>query len=143
MHIPLPLLYKDLVFIVFTATPLKPAFQLKQVYPELLDAVADKISYDFLQVGLELGFSFYEVERFRMDFNINTLGAIRAMLREWYNRYKKDDKATIGWLANALLNTGRSDINSLIEMEETAFQENRTSFFSNLKDWFLSGKHFH
>ena len=117
--------------LVFTVAPLRPAFQLRKVYPELLDAVADRISYDYLQVGLELGFSFQEVEQFRMD-HAKIVERTRAMLREWQRRNKKDNRATIGWLANALLNTGRSEIERLVEMEEKAFQESRPSFPSSV-----------
>ena len=106
------------------AAPLSPKFQLKEVYPELLDAVADSISYEFIQVGLELGFRFEEILRFRMKHN-EPLQTNREMLREWHRRNKREHRATIAWLTHCLLNT-RSDIGTLIELEETAFQENKS-----------------
>ena len=118
---------------IISVSPLSPKFQLKHVYPELLDAVADRISYDFIQVGIELGFSFKEIERFRMDHN-KTVETTRAMLKEWHNRNRKESKATIGRLAHALLNTGRSDIESLVEMEERGFQDSRPTVLSVLRD---------
>ena len=114
-------------------SPLSPSFQLRRVYEELLDAVADRISYDFIQVGIELGFTFQEIERFRMDHS-KTVKTTRAMLKEWRNRNKKENKATIGRLADALLNTGRSDIDSLLEAEEVGVQESRPSVLSRLRD---------
>ena len=86
----------------FTVVPLSPEFQLKEVYPELLDAVADCISYEFIQVGLELGLSFDEISRFRMKHN-DPLQINREMLREWHRRNKREGKATIAWLTNCLL----------------------------------------
>ena len=128
-----PSTYYFIIFnIELVVSPLSPTFQLKKVYPELLDAVADRISYDFIQVGIELGFTFQEVERFHMDHS-KTVETTRAMLREWHNRNKKESRATIGRLADALLNTGRTDIDSLLEAEERGFQESR-SVLSMLKD---------
>ena len=103
--------------------PLSPEFQLRQVYPELLDAVADCISYEVIEVGLELGFTFEEILRFRMKYS-DPLQTNREMLREWQRRNKREGKATIAWLTHCLLNT-RSDIGTLIELEEKAFQESR------------------
>ena len=109
-----------------TVTPLKPAFQLTNVNQELLDAVADRISYDYLQIALELGFSFQEVEQFRID-HAGIVKRSRAMLTEWYTRHTNESRAKIGWLANALLNTGRSEIEVLVEMEEKASKKSRPS----------------
>ena len=103
--------------------PLSPEFQLREVYPELLDAVADCISYEVIEVGLELGFKFEEILRFRMKYS-DPLQTNREMLREWQRRNKPEGKATIAWLTHCLLNT-RSDIGTLIEHEERAFQESR------------------
>ena len=108
---------------LFTDAPLSPKFQLREVYPELLDAVADCISYEFIEVGLELGLHFDEIMRFRMKYS-DPLQTNREMLREWYRRNKRESKATIAWLTHCLLNT-RSDIGTLIELEEKAFQESR------------------
>ena len=111
--------------IFIQAAPLSPEFQLKEVYPELLDAVADRISYEFIEVGLELGLRLDEILRFRMKHN-DPLQTNREMLREWHRRNKREGKATIAWLTHCLLNT-RSDIGTLIELEEKAFQEKRAA----------------
>ena len=108
---------------LFVDTPLSPEFQLREVYPELLDAVADCISYKFIEVGLELGLHFEEIMRFRMKHS-DPLQTNREMLREWHRRNKRGSKATVAWLTHCLLNT-RSDIGTLIELEEKAFQESR------------------
>ena len=103
--------------------PLSTTFQLREVYPELLDAVADCISYKVIEVGLELGFKFDEILRFRMKHD-EPLQTNREMLREWHRRNKQGSKATVGRLTHCLLNT-RSDIGTLIDLEEKAFQDSR------------------
>ena len=114
-----------LLIVYHSAVPICPEFQLREVYPELLDAVADCISYEVIEVGLELGFKFEQILQFRMQYN-SPLQTNREMLREWHRRNKREGKATIAWLTHCLLNT-RSDIGALIEMEEKAFQESKAA----------------
>ena len=118
-------LHLKLLCISVLAAPLSPEFQLREVYPELLDAVADRISYEFIELGLELCLRLDEIFRFRMKHN-DPLQTNREMLREWHSRNKREGKATIAWLAHCLLNT-RSDIGALIELEEKAFQESKAA----------------
>ena len=91
---------------------------MKNVYPELLDAIADKVSHEYMQLGLELGFSVTDILTFRRNHRTNSLEIVRQMLREWSKRNESESKATIGWLATALLNA-RSDIQKLLELENT------------------------
>ena len=100
-----------------TAIQLSPAIRLKNVYPALLDAIADTVSYEYMQLGLELGFSVKEILTFRRNHRTNTLEIVRQMLREWSERNESESKATIGWLATALLNA-RGDIQTLLELED-------------------------
>ena len=112
------------VIVCYLAVPLSAEFQLREVYPELLDAVADCISYEFIEVGLELGFKVEQILQFRMQYN-SPLQTNREMLREWHKRNKREGSATIAWLTHCLLNT-RSDIGALIEMEEKAAKSNKS-----------------
>ena len=92
------------------------------VFPELLDSVADCVSKEYLQLGLELGFSVTDIERFRMNNRTNTLEIIREMLRAWMDKNKEEGRDTIGWLATALLNA-RGDISSLLDWEDVVLKE--------------------
>ena len=87
------------------------------VFPELLDAVSDSVSHEYLHLGLELGFSVENIRRLRMNNRTNTLEIIREMLREWKEKNKAEGRDTIGWLATALLNA-RGDISSLLDWED-------------------------
>ena len=102
---------------VISAEQLHPATRMKNVFPELLDAVADSVSTEYLHLGLELGFSIENIKRFRMNNRTNTLEIIREMLREWMKRNHEEEEDTIGWLATAILNA-RGDISSLREWED-------------------------
>ena len=106
------------------AQQLDPVTRMKNVYvfPELLDAVADSVSTEYLQLGLELGFTIESIKRFRMNNRTNTLEIIREMLREWMIRNHEEERDTIGWLATALLNS-RGDLSSLFEWEEEIMQK--------------------
>ena len=87
------------------------------VFPELLDAVADCVSSEYLHLGLELGFSVESIKRFRCNNRTNTLEIIREMLRAWMTKNHADGRDTVGWLATALLNA-RSDVSSLMDWED-------------------------
>ncbi|KAK3103403.1 hypothetical protein FSP39_018957 [Pinctada imbricata] len=93
-------------------------FLIKEAYPKLLDAISDRISTTYLHVGIELGFHFEEIKQFRMNNRRNTQKIIREMLITWLDRNKSSGKATVAWLATALLNT-QSNIEKLIEYEDT------------------------
>ena len=101
----------------FSACQLSALVRLKEVYPELLDAVADRISLEYVQLGLELGIPFDRIKQIRMNHRTNTLEIVRQILREWYVMSQPKQKATIGRLATALLNTG-SGIKTLVEYED-------------------------
>ena len=60
------------VIVCYLAVPLSAEFQLREVYPELLDAVADCISYEFIEVGLELGFKVEQILQFRNAVQLTT-----------------------------------------------------------------------
>ena len=88
-----------------TANQLSPLVRLQDVYPELLDAVADRVSSEYLQLGLELGVPFNRIKQIRMNHRSNTLEIVRQMLYEWNMMHQPEKnpqrKATVGWLASA------------------------------------------
>ena len=96
------------------------------VYPELLDAVADSVSQEYLQLGLELGFSVDKIKQFRMNNRTNTLEIIREMLNAWMKKNHAEGRDTIGWLATALLNA-RGDISSLLDWEDVIMKNMRAA----------------
>ena len=87
------------------------------VFPELLDDVAGRISRQYLHLGLELGLTVDRIEQLRKSNRTNTLEIIREMLREWMVNNNKDNMDTIGWLATALLNA-KCDISCLFDWED-------------------------
>ena len=92
------------------------------VFPELLDAVADSVSHEYLHLGLELGFSVENIRRLRMNNRKNTLEIIREMLNAWMTKNHAEERDTIGWLATALLNA-RGDISSLLDWEDVIMKD--------------------
>ena len=62
-------------FNYFIAQQLDPVTRMKNigVFPELLDSVADCVSNEYLQIGIELGFSATAIKRFRQNNRTNTL----------------------------------------------------------------------
>ena len=108
----------------FAAKQLSPLTRLMNVhvFPELLDDVADRISRQYLHLGLELGFPVDRIEQFRLSNRTNTLELIRDMLREWMTNNHPSDRDKIGSLATALLNA-RCDISCLFDWEETILKK--------------------
>ena len=92
------------------------------VYPELLAAVADSVSHEYLQVGLELGFTVDKIKQFRMNNRRNTLEITREMLNAWMKKNHDEGRDTIGWLATALLNA-RGNISSLLDWEDVILKK--------------------
>ena len=107
-------------FFQMLANQLSSLVRLQGVFPELLDAVADRISSEYLHIGLELGLTFDKIKQIRMNHRTNTLEIVRQILQEWNTLPPtgkgSQKKATIGWLATALLNAG-CDVRSLREFE--------------------------
>ena len=99
------------------AQQLRPRTRMQTTFPELLDSVADRISKQYIQLGLELGLTLERMEQLRMSNRINTLEIIRAMLQEWMEKNKGENRHTIGWLATALLNS-RCDVTCLVEWQD-------------------------
>ena len=95
-------------------------YKLQGVYPELLNAVADRISTEYVHLGLELGITFNRIKQIRMSHRTNALEIVRQILREWSTMNQQEQnaqrEATVGWLATALLNTG-CDVEALKEFE--------------------------
>ena len=114
----------------FIAEGLHPVTRMRNahVFPALLDAVADRVSTEYLRLGIELGFSVDDIKRFRMNNRTNTLEIIREMLSAWMQKNKAECTDTVGWLATALLNA-RGDISSLFEWEEEINAKSRQSHF--------------
>ena len=119
------------LFLSFAAHKLNPLTRLSNVhvFPELLDDVADKISLEYLQLGLELGFSLKQIQQLRIDYKTSTLGLIREMLRQWVTKNHPEDRDTIGWLATALLNA-RCDISCLYEWEDVILEQRRAELMT-------------
>ena len=115
------------------ASQLSSLVRLQGVFPELLDAVADRISSEYLHIGLELGLTFDKIKQIRMNHRTNTLEIVRKILREWSAPIQPEKcarrKATIGWLATALLNAG-CDIKTLKEFEDRNTDGSRSSVAS-------------
>ena len=107
-----------------TAQQLRPRTRMQTAFPELLDSVADRISKQYIQLGLELGFTVERIEQLRMSNRINTLEIIRAMLQEWMKKNQTEKRHTIGWLATALLNA-RCDVTCLVEWQDIIDRQSR------------------
>ncbi|KAK3106347.1 hypothetical protein FSP39_018220 [Pinctada imbricata] len=74
------------------------------VYDEFLCITADRVGYEFMQLGLELGLSLAEIERLQMEKGNTILQISRSMLMKWYNKNKED--ATFLKLAMAFMRCG-------------------------------------
>ena len=79
-----------------------------QVTPQLLHAVSDRISQQYIQLGLELGLPFEQILQFRMNNRAATVKIIREILGEWFNIHQADNTATIDGLALTLFRCGCS-----------------------------------
>ncbi|KAK3085151.1 hypothetical protein FSP39_025117 [Pinctada imbricata] len=90
--------------------------KLKQVYPEFLDATAQRISYKYIHLGLELGVPLSVIERLRLDKN-STLEIFRGILDHWHNARKGD--ATVLQLVTALNRCGETEISWINNEYET------------------------
>ena len=126
-NVPLLTILSNLIKYVSSITKAKqlhPVTRMLTVFPELLDAVTDGISDEYLHLGLELGFSVGDIKRFRMNNRTNTLEIIREMLNAWMKKNHAEARDTIGWLAMALLNT-RGDISSLLDWEDKISRNGR------------------
>ena len=114
------------IFLYFSTTAqlLRPRTRMHTAFPELLDSVADRISKQYIHLGLELGFTVERMEQLRMSNRINTLEIIRSMLQEWMEKNKEEARHTIGWLATALLNA-RCDVTCLVEWQDIIERQQR------------------
>ena len=87
----------------------------------MLNAVADRISSEYVHLGLELGITFNRIKQIRMSYRTNALEIVRKILHEWCSMNQPEQhaqkEATVGWLATALLNTG-CDVEALKEFED-------------------------
>ena len=113
-------LFTSLVFF-FVARTLSSLYRIQGVYPEVLNAVADRISSEYVHLGLELGITFNRIKQIRMSHRTNVLEIVRQILHEWCSMNQPEQnaqkEATVGWLATALLNTG-CDVEALKEFED-------------------------
>ena len=79
-----------------------------QATPQLLDAVADRISKQYIRLGLELGMRFENIDRCRLNNPHNTVKVVREILGEWMEKNQENNTASIDKLAEALLRSGCS-----------------------------------
>ena len=77
-----------------------------QATQQLLDAVSDHISYQYPQLGLELGLPFAKILQCRMNNRNNTMKIVREILGEWLTINQPDSSASMERLAVALLRSG-------------------------------------
>ena len=77
-----------------------------QATQQLLDAVSDHISYQYPQLGLELGLPFAKILQCRMNNRNNTMKIVRDILGEWLTMHKSGNPPSVDILAVALLRSG-------------------------------------
>ena len=117
------------IYVVAHFTAVNPAYYLRmkqlQATPQLLDAVADRIAKQYIQLGLELGLPFEKILQCQMNNRNNTLKIVREILGEWLKKNHKNKRASIDGLAEALLRSGCS-VQPLVEYVEQASIERQT-----------------
>ena len=79
-----------------------------QATPQLLHAVSDRISQQYIQLGLELGLPFEQILQFRMNNRAATVKIVREILGEWLKIHQADISANIDGLALTLFRCGCS-----------------------------------
>ena len=77
-----------------------------QATPQLLDAVSDHISNQYIHLGLELGLPFDKILQCRANYPNDTMKVVREILGEWLRKNQVNNTAGIVRLAEALLRSG-------------------------------------
>ena len=77
-----------------------------QATPQLLDAVSDRISNQYIHVGLELGLQFDKILQCKTNYPNQTMKVVRDILGEWLNKNRQQSTACVDRLAEALLRSG-------------------------------------
>ncbi|KAK3104375.1 hypothetical protein FSP39_000480, partial [Pinctada imbricata] len=80
---------------------------ISTVYDKFLHAVADKVSFIYMHLGLELGVPLKEIERIRMD-NATTIEITKAIFDKWRNSGKQE--VTVSSLAKAFHRCGEKKL---------------------------------
>ncbi|KAK3105708.1 hypothetical protein FSP39_003934 [Pinctada imbricata] len=76
------------------APPFESAILVSNVYEEFLSIAADHVTYKYIHIGLELGFTLAEIERLKIEQKNKVLGITRSMFEKWY-RNNKDDATVL------------------------------------------------
>ena len=93
-----------------------------QATPQLLDAVSDRISKQYIRLGLELGLRFEKIDQCRLNNPHNTVKVVREILGEWMQKNKGNNIASLDNLADALLRSGCT-VEALMEFVDQKLSE--------------------
>ena len=105
-----------------------------QATPQLLDAVSDRISKQYIHLGLELGLPFEKIEQCQLNNPNDTMKVVREILGKGLNMNQRNNMASTERLAEALLRSGCT-IEPLIEFvdQKLATQSQKVSVEADMK----------
>jgi hypothetical protein len=107
---------------------------------EIIDALALQIGKIALNLGIELGLDAYDLEIIQNDYQRDLVKQTRRVLYDWRN--DKTVKATLGVLAQALINVGRGAtcLEKVVEEKGVSRKHNAEGALSKTRDRDLQAK---